>query len=171
MSEDAATQLKEKQDADNRELAKSAWAGRDATTAKSVELAINFGLHAIRAAGLMNAAGAAAFLGFLSANAKLLKGYGADIDHVMQAFIVGVFAGALALGGAYWSQYLYTRGLSDHEKTINHPYVIDGTSAYARSGVALHVATVFCVLISYLGFIKGSLSLIDLAKRAVLSST
>jgi hypothetical protein len=164
MQDDSEQRAKDKQDADKRELAKSAWASRDAVVAKSTELTVQFGQQAIRGVGVINAAAVAALLGMVSANAKFLKQATEQIECTLIVLIAGVILATVAFGMAYVAQYCYTSDRNDHSKSIGHPYIVAGTQNWGHRGTIAHRFTVLLVVLAYVCFFVGAIGLVRLAK-------
>lgn len=170
MPDDSEQRSKDKQGADDRDLAKSAWANRDAAVAKSFELTVQFGQQAIRGVGVINAAALAALLGMVSANARLLKQASQQIGCTLIVLIAGVILSTVAFGMAYATQYFYTLDRIDHSKSNIHPYIIAGTQNWGNWGRIAHVITVLLVVLAYVCFFVGVIGLVRLLKL-VASST
>jgi hypothetical protein len=70
MSEETPNAIEQDKDTRklSRELARTEWQHRAGTTSKLMDYAIQFGVAALRAPALINAAAIAALLGFVSAN-------------------------------------------------------------------------------------------------------
>ena len=155
----------------NIELAKRAWDQRNADAVASWSHTIQFGLAALRPGGVINGAGAAALLAFLSANAVKLGDVNSSVRLSMAAFVIGMLSTAIAAGGAYLSQMFFTRSLQTYEPTFAHPYIKDPTPDWnSRLGIILQGGTVLLVISSYVLFAYGCYSFFDLIHSVLANS-
>jgi hypothetical protein len=155
----------------NKEMARDRWQHKREQVDKSMEYTVQFGHAAIKTPGVVNMAAFAAYLGFISGNAKELHAKMPAVTPMLEAcffwFAVGVVVSALATGGAYFAQYAYTIGDNAYETSWKHPWIEDKRHWARWAAVALHVATVILVLASYFSLIWGAWWFFDLTKAVI----
>ena len=118
------------------------------TNLKMFESVIEYGKHAMNAAMIVNAGAAVALLtlvGNLAAHSS--SGPASPFARPILYFSIGVLVAAMAIGGAYLTQYLYA-----------------GNSE-SRAGKGFHVTTALFVICSYALFLLGAFNAYSILGR------
>lgn len=119
----------------------------------SFQATISFGVEAMKAAGLVNAAFAAAALTYLS-NLIKEKNISAafEMRQAVACFSIGILFAAIASAFSYLAQKNYTQSNGDHNY-LNEPPYLEPTAKFKklrRSGKRWETAAIVLVCVSFL---------------------
>jgi hypothetical protein len=133
----------------------------------SIGYTIQFGQTALKAPSIINMAGLAALLGFVSANAERLGDHIANIEQGFIWFAIGMLTAAMAAGGSYITQYIYTEAYARFSHGWQPPYVEPTDIPLVAAGKLMHAGTVALALLSHAGFFAGAVEFLELVKGIV----
>ena len=108
---------------------------------------IEYGKHALNAALIINAGAAISLLTFIGNLAvRLNLQSSASLANALVLFVLGVLAGAMAMGGAYCTQFYYAAEY----------YKMGGNTAQNKGAIRFHIATACFVVVAYVLFLSGA---------------
>lgn len=115
---------------------------------------ITFAVEALKSAVLVNGGTAGALLAFVGQ-----KGIQAQpaLGAAFYWFASGLFLGALASAGSYFTQFCYAGAIRSYECTWEYPYVLD-TPAHHRwniAAVTFHISSIILVVLSFSAASRG----------------